>query len=298
MRWRWQYALSANCNLVSHTQPHPLQMRREGLVKLKPKTKVSFCQATHNSSPGNYVVLIYWTKSTILLSWQSMSPCQFKTCGHATVCPTPQNLYRVSPGTTHVEGQIVPQDFFPSDLMNHGLLWNGSDWLKLDSSHSLVWTVPWILILYLQCRIRKLFSYHDNHNNTKYPNGSVLKLLTSEVCHSRDVTCWCATDKSCVKLSPHQSVTELISTDTLSLKSSTFWMTSIFSTLVTNFTARVFLPTHSLMTARFCALVVLEVLWVILRGATSSDPGRTILHFTALMHTYHWRHKDCLFLVA
>ena len=134
-------------------------------------------------------------------------------------------------------------------------------------------------------QIKKIFLYHDNHNNTKYPNGLVLKLLTAEVCHSRDVTCWCATDKSCVKLSPHQSVTELISTDTLSLKSSTFWMTSIFSTLVTNFTARVFLPTHSLMTARFCALVVLEVLWVILRGATSSDPGCTILHFTALMHT-------------
>ena len=78
-----------------------------------------------------------WTDSTIVLSWLSGNPKRFKTY----VCNRVSNITElIGPDRwRHVCGLENPADcasrgLFPSEILDHGLWWNGPGWLKSPPS--------------------------------------------------------------------------------------------------------------------------------------------------------------------
>ena len=78
-----------------------------------------------------------WTDSTIVLSWLIGNPCRFKTFVGNRV----SHIMQLIPPDrwNHVRSPENPADcasrgLFPSELLDHGLWWNGPDWLRLPSS--------------------------------------------------------------------------------------------------------------------------------------------------------------------
>ena len=78
-----------------------------------------------------------WTDSTIVLSWLIGNPCRFKTFVGNRV----SHIMQLIPPDrwNHVRSPVNPADcasrgLFPSELLDHGLWWNGPDWLRLPSS--------------------------------------------------------------------------------------------------------------------------------------------------------------------
>ncbi len=79
-----------------------------------------------------------WTDSTIVLSWLAGNPRRLKTY----VCNRVTSIVELlGPDRwRHVSGLENPADcasrgLFPSELLSHGLWWNGPAWLKLSPSH-------------------------------------------------------------------------------------------------------------------------------------------------------------------
>ena len=78
-----------------------------------------------------------WTDSTIVLSWLIGNPRRFKTFVGNRV----SHIMQLIPPDrwNHVRSPENPADcasrgLFPSELLDHGLWWNGPDWLRLPSS--------------------------------------------------------------------------------------------------------------------------------------------------------------------
>lgn len=78
-----------------------------------------------------------WTDSTVVLSWLSGDPRRFK----AYVGNRVTRIAELIPSDrwSHVSGLDNPADcasrgLFPSELLEHGLWWNGPSWLLTDSS--------------------------------------------------------------------------------------------------------------------------------------------------------------------